>query len=980
LYASFFHLAAMPFENTPDPRFFFTTAEHEEALAALRYGVTQRRGITLVTGAPGSGKTLLGRLLMENLGDQAQAAAIVHTPQDPQDLLTSLCRELGVRCRASHSTGELVARLEAFLLERHDERVICVAIVDEAQNLSVELLEHLRMLANLEVDEAKLLQVVLLAQPELTETLRTGRLDQFRQRIFCARELGPLARDQTRNYLRHRLKVAGAGDLELFNDEAVDLIHDQARGLPRMINQIADNALLVAFGAGRPRVDRQTVAESLDQMMRVQVASAPSAPTALPAPVAHQTAGVGVPAAGTTADTAVPQALTVGVLSACQAAVREAEDRARNLRELDRDAGRRLGELSQAASGADTTAHRLEAVRQDAETAVRQICTRSAELTALLERSATSITELQATLSQFHSEQAAGEQAWADSRRAAVEQFREETAAAGDAAEKLNDACQRALTARGEVQDRIEAAAAQVRELAERSTRLQQATQQAEELGERIDQAAEQADAAAHRAERTATHAEQAATQAEQAVPQVGQAIERADLAAQHLARCAAEAQAAARRTEEHESSLRTACGQAQEAEARLLEQAGKLTQQTAEADRHGRELREALHETTAAREACQEAARLVKDRCRNAQRQAAQLHEAAQEAGERVQHLETAAQQAAAAQQRWAAGSAQLLEHVAQLDVRLEGAGQWLERMETAQRKSEARTERLSELCQQASSGERDLNTVLERLERQVVAADARQETLAEQVRQGVQGTRDLHALLSRMEQATRQGASVQTALESRLDDAERRAERLEHAQTEAEAGARAVDAAAATARPVADQLVRFQEQLGAEQQALNDSLTRADALRSDLARRQETLTEVVGQGQSALSATRELAATVSAERARVEALMEHVKRVSTWLADAGETILRQAERAILRTEEARQMLLATVQEADEWRARARAQVRSSTQQSAASALEAAELPQLAQVLRRIAGDEVSLSTPEDIRAPDSSHAQEPV
>ncbi|NLX14661.1 MAG: AAA family ATPase [Phycisphaerales bacterium] len=267
----------MPFSNTADPLFFYQTAEHEEALAALIYGVTQRRGITVVTGQPGCGKTLLGLMLLRALGHDAEAATLLHTPENGHELFVTLCREFGIRCRHGHTTGELLDRLRGFLEARNDENRCVVALIDEAQNMSPETLEHLRMLGNIEKDSSKLLQIVLTGQPGLARTLQHPHLEQLRQRIFCSCQLKPLQRDQTRHYLRYRLSVAGAGEKELFTAEAFDLIHDRSGGLPRMINQIADNALLAAYSAGLKTVDRTTVNTCIKEMMSLQIGS--SAPT-----------------------------------------------------------------------------------------------------------------------------------------------------------------------------------------------------------------------------------------------------------------------------------------------------------------------------------------------------------------------------------------------------------------------------------------------------------------------------------------------------------------------------------------------------------------------------------------------------------------------------------------------------------------------------------------------------------------------------
>ena len=271
MYGEFFQLEHMPFANTADPSFFFKTAEHEEALAALLYGVTQRRGVVVVSGPPGTGKTLLAHMLVEHLRPQMQAALLLHTPESGHDLIASLCRDLGVRHRSSQSTGELVESLRVHLCDRFLEGKTVVAVIDEAQNMGPETMEHLRMLGNIEKDNAKLLQLVLLGQPELVQRLRQPQMQQLTQRVFCHRELGPLAHDQTRNYIRHRLTIAGAASVDIFTEDAIDLIHDRSGGLPRMINQIADNAMLAAYSAGQRTIDRELVNGSIRDMLSLNL-------------------------------------------------------------------------------------------------------------------------------------------------------------------------------------------------------------------------------------------------------------------------------------------------------------------------------------------------------------------------------------------------------------------------------------------------------------------------------------------------------------------------------------------------------------------------------------------------------------------------------------------------------------------------------------------------------------------------------------
>lgn len=371
MYCRFFKLERMPFDNTPDPRFFFTTSEHDEALAALRYGVTQRRGFTVITGQPGSGKTLLGQMLVQSLGAQAISALISHTPEDPHDLMAALCRGLGVRYSMSHSTGELVERLHTALVNRNSEGRLAVAVLDEAQNLSVDVLEHLRMLGNIEEDTAKLLQVVLLGQSELVPVLRDAQLSQLRQRIFCSRQINPLARDQVHHYMRHRLKVAGAADAELFGDAAIDLIYDQSGGVPRMVNQIADNSLLVAYGASRPTVDRDLVAESIEQMMGVQLGRDHLAEPAVPGvrqevrpdPVVAEVV------AASRVGMVTPQA--EAMLSALNEAIKQAAELAGRLSEAGQQAKARVSELANEQTTAAPVIDQLNAALAAAQSSAK---------------------------------------------------------------------------------------------------------------------------------------------------------------------------------------------------------------------------------------------------------------------------------------------------------------------------------------------------------------------------------------------------------------------------------------------------------------------------------------------------------------------------------------------------------------------------------------------------------------------------------
>lgn len=358
MYNELFELEQMPFANTADPAFFFKTAEHEEALAALFYGITQRRGVVVITGPSGSGKTLLAHMLVEQLRPEAQVALLLHTPENGHDLISSLCRELGVRHRSTQPTGELVERLRQFLSERFLEDKSVVAVVDDAQNMNVETMEHLRMLSNLEKENAKLLQIVLLGQPDLVDKLSLPQMHQVCQRVFCHRQIGPLAHDQTRAYIRHRLRIAGVKEEAIFSDEAIDLIHDRSGGLPRLINQICDNAMLAAYAIGQKTIDRELVFNCVRDMLGLHPVETGST-AAASSPPATQTATTAPQAPIAWPATAcIPPVITTAA-GELDEAVRHGAEIAGRLSEINRTAQNHSGELKSLLTRAETLAAKL---------------------------------------------------------------------------------------------------------------------------------------------------------------------------------------------------------------------------------------------------------------------------------------------------------------------------------------------------------------------------------------------------------------------------------------------------------------------------------------------------------------------------------------------------------------------------------------------------------------------------------------------
>lgn len=265
MYRAHFGLIHPPFNNTPDPAFYYSTPDHEEAIATLQYATHHRKGFVLITGEIGAGKTLIGRIFLRQIEGECDTAVITDTRLGHNQLLAAICRELSIEVSQNAGHLELMERLQTHLLEQYARDRSVVVLVDEAQTLPDESFETLRMLGNLEADDAKLLQVCILGQPELRRRFGQPKLKQLDQRLFRRFHLDALNRDQTGEYIRHRLSVAGLAGGDLFTPEAMDLIHAASEGIPRVINQICDNALLTAYGEHRDVVDVSVIERVLDQ-------------------------------------------------------------------------------------------------------------------------------------------------------------------------------------------------------------------------------------------------------------------------------------------------------------------------------------------------------------------------------------------------------------------------------------------------------------------------------------------------------------------------------------------------------------------------------------------------------------------------------------------------------------------------------------------------------------------------------------------
>ena len=255
MYAAFFGLAEPPFTITPDPRYLFASSRHAEALAHLVYGVSEAGGFIQLTGEVGTGKTTLVRSLLAREPSGVDIALVLNPRVTVPEFLLTLCEELSIPMpgAASGSVKALVDALSAHLLAAHAAGRRVAVIIDEAHLLERDVLEQVRLLTNLETSTRKLLQVILIGQPELRELLAREDLRQVAQRITGRHHLEPLSREETAAYVRHRLRVAGA-TREIFTPAALRELHRRSGGLPRLVNVIADRALLGAFAGDRHEV------------------------------------------------------------------------------------------------------------------------------------------------------------------------------------------------------------------------------------------------------------------------------------------------------------------------------------------------------------------------------------------------------------------------------------------------------------------------------------------------------------------------------------------------------------------------------------------------------------------------------------------------------------------------------------------------------------------------------------------------------
>jgi len=263
MYEAFFDLKENPFGTTPDPRFLYKGKAHREALAYLAYGVFRKKGFLAISGEVGIGKTTIIRAFVQTFHPCLEVAFILNTKVDFRELLYMLLVDFGIEIE-NDSKVAMLATLNEHLIQRYAENQNPLLIIDEAQNLTPEVLEELRMLSNLETDEQKLIQIVLVGQPELTRVLQRDDMRQLRQRIPGVFHMQFLSRDEVFSYIRYRLGVAGMRNGQLmFSDNAVDVIHQFSSGIPRLINMLCDRVLLRGYLQKTHVVERDMVEASI---------------------------------------------------------------------------------------------------------------------------------------------------------------------------------------------------------------------------------------------------------------------------------------------------------------------------------------------------------------------------------------------------------------------------------------------------------------------------------------------------------------------------------------------------------------------------------------------------------------------------------------------------------------------------------------------------------------------------------------------
>jgi general secretion pathway protein A len=265
VYLQFYGLRQAPFDITPNPRFLFHSTKHREAFNHLLYGIRERKGFVQLTGEVGAGKTTLCRALLEQLDSRFSTALIMNPVMSGDELMKAIATEFGLDVKGRDRL-ETIAAISDFLLKQTLAGKETVLIVDEAQNLTEDLLEQVRLISNIETDDRKLLQIVLMGQPELRDRLNSHRLRQLRQRITVRYHLAPLTRNEVAQYIHHRLALAGSRGQPEFTTPAVWRVFGYSKGIPRLVNALCDKALLAGFVERSDRINYRMVGRAIREL------------------------------------------------------------------------------------------------------------------------------------------------------------------------------------------------------------------------------------------------------------------------------------------------------------------------------------------------------------------------------------------------------------------------------------------------------------------------------------------------------------------------------------------------------------------------------------------------------------------------------------------------------------------------------------------------------------------------------------------
>ncbi len=245
MYLEYFGLREKPFSITADPSFLYLSPQHQEAMSHMLYGIQERKGFVEITGEVGTGKTTLCKAVLRQLQNETRTALILNSNLSELQLLQTMIQDFGLN-PMKNDRFSLFNQLNHFLLDQAESGNNIVVLIDEAQNLSIRLLEQIRMISNLETDKEKLIQIVLIGQPQLRDKLARPDLEQLRQRIAVRCIIDPLNTTDTANYIKHRVTTAGSDDIK-WTDASIERIHSISKGIPRMINQICDRCLLAGY-------------------------------------------------------------------------------------------------------------------------------------------------------------------------------------------------------------------------------------------------------------------------------------------------------------------------------------------------------------------------------------------------------------------------------------------------------------------------------------------------------------------------------------------------------------------------------------------------------------------------------------------------------------------------------------------------------------------------------------------------------------